>query len=161
REFSPSPRPLRFETEVCLPVFSAIPAGQDAIPGYEFVPENFSCETRNEEEEAIEQNFRGESPIILTRESLVVPKAEKTPSRLWAKIQESNPVAYTQSVRIELHAAPRAEAGQPAANTTPPVADKKSPGAAKKEGQATQNPPPSNAPPTLPVAKKSQVLVLD
>lgn len=95
-----------------LALIDAVPAGQDDLPASEFLPEGFStgCSTDEDstacanKEEALENKFRREPPLILGREGESAPAAETSSSLLWLNCVETTRQDTSQTVRVSLRA---------------------------------------------------------
>lgn len=95
--------------EMFLPVIQVDPAGQDGLPGSEYVPENYEgAESPNDT--AVEQQFQGSAPVVIAINSEGSGTQTSPVSRFWAEIVESNPQLYSQTVSIQLHTFLDAEA---------------------------------------------------
>jgi hypothetical protein len=103
--------------DLFLPVTQVDPAGQDGVPGSEYVPENYDVTGSQDDavaETALEQQFQGSAPVVIAFNSGSAKggsDSQNSPkSKFWAEITESNPQIYSQTVSIKLHALTDAEA---------------------------------------------------
>jgi hypothetical protein len=113
----------------CLPVRRVVPGGQDALPGEEFVPSNFTSEAQRENDPAsttereIEQGFEREAPLIIPLNQ----DAASTAARFLLRISEHTEELNSQTLQILLQeppASPATESANPSTTQSIIVLDK-------------------------------------